>query len=185
MKTFISLIIVFLIAVFSFWLQDIFKEAPIIKTKEDAHFPDYFMENFTITSMNENGQPAYILNAKRMEHFSDDDSAEFENPYIEFKDSNGNWSISAKRAHIVGDKNIIHLYNEVKVRRSISDTRGPLDIDTDYLKINTESEIAETHKLAHLKTKDVELDTLGMVFDNKQGILKLMSQVKGSYAPAK
>ena len=183
MKTFISLIIILALALLSIWLQDIFKETPIVKIKKDKHFPDYFMENFSITSMDENGQPSYVLTAQRMEHFADDDSAELVKPLIEFQDTNGNWSIAADRAHLLGDKSVIHLYDNVKVTRMNSASSGSLAIETSYLKIHTENKIAETDRQAHIKTRDLELDTLGMVFDNSQGILQLMSKVKGSYAP--
>ena len=185
MKTFISLAIVLALVLLSWWFQDFLQDTPIITQKKDEHFPDYFMQNFTITSMDENGQPAYILQARRMEHFADDDSTDIFEPLIQFKEANGDWSISAQKAQILKNKNIIHLYQKVKVRRSASNNHGPLSIDTDYLKINTENKIAETDDLAHLKTQDFELDTQGMVFDNKQGILKLKSNIKGTYEPAK
>ena len=184
MRTFISLIIVITLALFSLWFQNLFKETPIIKAKKDSHFPDYFMENFSITNLNQQGDPAYILNARRLEHFADDNSAELQQPVIEFRGKD-QWSISAKRAIIYADQTVIHFYENVQLRRTASKTRGPLSIDTEYLKIHTENKTAETDQLAHLKTGDLELHSLGMVFDNRQGILKLKSTVNGQYAPAK
>jgi len=185
MKAHIGLIIVLALALLSWWFQDFLQDTPIITAKKDEHFPDYFMENFTTTNMNKQGQPVYILQAKKMEHFADDDSTDIYQPQIQFKDANGDWSISAQKAQILRDKNIIHLYEKVKVIRLASKTRGPLSIETDYLSINTENKIAQTDKLAHLKTKDFKLDSLGMTFDNRLGILKLKSNVKGNYEPAR
>ena len=68
MRTFISLIIVITLALFSLWFQNLFKETPIIKAKKDSHFPDYFMENFSITNLNQQGDPAYILNLSEARH---------------------------------------------------------------------------------------------------------------------
>lgn len=185
MKTYFRLALVLLLALASWWFQDFLQETPIVKPKKDEHFPDYFMENFTITNMDETGKPAYILTAKHMQHFADDDSTEITQPVIEFKEADGDWSISAQRANFTGNSNIIHLYDDVKIRRSPTTKLKPLFIDTTYLKIDTKSKIAETDKLAHLRTQDFELDTLGMVFDNNQGILKLKSNVKGIYEPVK
>ena len=185
MRTFISLIIVVTLALLSLWFQELFKETPIIKAKKDSHFPDYFMENFSLTSLNQQGEPAYIVNGQRLEHFADDNSAELQQPVIEFRSDQGHWSISANRATIYADETVIHLYENVQLRRMAGDNRNPLSIDTEYLKIHTEDKIAETDQLAHLKTGDLELDTQGMVFDNRQGILKLLSEVKGRYAPVK
>ena len=185
MRTFISLIIVIALALFSFWFQALFKETPIVKVRKDEHFPDYFMENFSVTSLNTQGEPAYILTATRMEHFADDDSAELQQPVLELRSEKNNWRISARRASILADKTIIHLYDDVRVSRMSLDDRGPLQIDTEYLKIHTDDKIAETDRLAHLKTRELELDTRGMIFDSNQGIVKLKSEVKGRYAPVK
>jgi lipopolysaccharide export system protein LptC len=184
MKTYISLAIVLALALLSWWFQDFIQDSSVTPAKKVAHFADYFMQNFTITNMNEQGQPTYILQAKRLEHFADDDSIDIIEPVVHFKDSNGDWSIRAQKAQILADKNIIYFYQKVNVYRSASTTRGPLSIDTEYLKINTTSNIAETDALAHIKTQNFSLDTQGMVFDNKRGILKLKSNIKGVYEPA-
>ncbi len=183
MRTFLSLVIVLALAVISIWFQDLFKEPTSIIKEKDEHFPDYFMENFTITQMNDKGQATYVLQAGRLQHFADDDSSEIELPVIHFHDDKGDWSIAAQRAVILTDKNIIHLYDQVQVRRNSSENRDSLEIDTDYLRIDTDLKIAETDRPAHVKTQELDLDTLGILFDNRQGILKLKSRVRGRYAP--
>ena len=181
MRTSISLIIVLILALLSLWLQEAFKEVPIITPKKDEHFPDYFMENFSVTSMNAAGTPDYILHASKMNHYADDDSSELVNPLIEFKQNQGDWTVSASRAVYMRHQNLIHLYDKVQIRRLASDRHEPLSIDTDYLRIDTENQVAETDLLAHIKTIELNLDTKGMVFDNRKGILKLLSDVRGTY----
>ncbi|MDH5483862.1 MAG: LPS export ABC transporter periplasmic protein LptC [Gammaproteobacteria bacterium] len=181
MRTSISLIIVLILALFSLWLQEAFKDVPIIAPKKDKHFPDYFMENFSLTKMNTAGQPDYILQARKMKHFADDDSSELDYPVIEFKQDQGDWSVSANSAVFMRQENIILLYTNVRIRRAGSASNAPLSIDTGYLKIHTENQLAETDQLAHIKTGALALDTKGMVFDNRQGILKLLSDVRGIY----
>lgn len=181
MRTSISLIIVLILALLSLWLQEAFKEVPIITTKKDEHFPDYFMENFSITSMNAEGNPDYILHASKMNHFADDDSSELIQPLIEFRQNQGDWTVSAQRAVYLRQQSLIHLYDKVQIRRLGSGKSEPLSIDTDYLKIDTENQVAETDILAHIKTTELALDTKGMVFDNRKGILELLSEVRGTY----
>ncbi|MDH5472224.1 MAG: LPS export ABC transporter periplasmic protein LptC, partial [Gammaproteobacteria bacterium] len=102
-------------------------------------------------------------------------------PHILFKETKGDWSISAQRAHILTNNNIVHLYNNVNITRQPTDQQDALSITTEYLKVNTDNKTAETDKLAHIATRQLELDTTGMVFDNNKGILKLLSEVKGTY----
>ncbi|MFW2371528.1 MAG: LPS export ABC transporter periplasmic protein LptC [Gammaproteobacteria bacterium] len=181
MKRTISLIIISALALLSWWFQDIWKEAPIIQPKKDQHFPDYFMENFTLTNMDISGRPSYILRAIKMLHYADDNSSELEQPRIQFLSDKGDWTITAEHALILEDSQQIQLKNNVQLRRNASALQPPMAIDTDYLSINTETEIAETEFLAQVSSKGLTMTSKGLVYDSRNGILKLVSEVKGVY----
>ena len=46
------------------------------------HEPDYTIENFTATVMNETGQKKYRLTAARLVHYPDDDTSHLTQPYL-------------------------------------------------------------------------------------------------------
>lgn len=46
------------------------------------HEPDYMIDNFAVTVLNEQGQPRYVLRAARLVHFADDESSELDQPYL-------------------------------------------------------------------------------------------------------
>lgn len=46
------------------------------------HEPDYTVENFTATVMNENGHKKYRLTAARLVHYPDDDTSHLTQPYL-------------------------------------------------------------------------------------------------------
>jgi len=181
MKRTISLIIISALALLSWWFQDIWKEAPIIQPKKDKHFPDYFMENFTLTNMDINGRPSYILRAIKMLHYADDDSSELEQPRIQFLSEQGDWTITAEQALILENSQQIQLKNNVQLKREASAQQAPMTIVTEYLSINTETEIAETEYLAQVTSRGLALTSKGLVYDSRKGILKLASEVKGVY----
>lgn len=175
------LAILIIVAIFALWLQEDVKKAPDIDSQTSTRFPDYFMENFSITSMNEAGAPAYTLKAKKMLHYSDEDYSELENPQMIFSDTNSHFTIHASSAKFQQSNNLIHLHDNVIIQRGASKNQSELSIYTDYLKIDTKTRIAETDQPARVKTDKAELNTRGLIFDNMQGILKLKSQVKGIY----
>jgi lipopolysaccharide export system protein LptC len=185
MKTFISLSIVILIALVSLWLQDYFQESPIIAPRKQEQFPDYFMDNFSITKMNPAGTTSYVMRAEKLEHFAGDNSTEIREPRVEFHDAGLIWTISARRARIEGDSDIIHLHDEVQIRRAGDSPRKHLAIDTSYLKVDPDNKIAETDQPAHIVAEGLDLNSHGMMFDGSRDILKLMSNVRGVYAPVK
>lgn len=181
MKRFISLIIISALALLSWWFQDIWKEAPIIQPEKDEHFPDYFMENFTLTNMDITGKPSYILRASKMQHYSDNNSSELEQPRIQFLGEKSDWSITAEHALILENDNQIQLRNNVQLSRNASAEQAPMTIDTEYLSINTSTEVAETQYLAQVSSKGLSMTSKGLVYDSRNGILKLVSEVKGVY----
>jgi len=175
------LAILIIAAIFALWLQEDVKKKPPPGTQTDLRFPDYFMENFSISSMNSQGSPEYILSARKMQHYSDEDYSELELPVVKFTNTGNHFIVTANSAKLEQSKNIIHLHDNVIIQRSATENHNELSIYTDYLKINTETSVAETDLAARVKTNNAELNAKGLVFDNLKGTLQLKSQVKGIY----
>ncbi len=181
MRAYTTLIIFILIAVGSYWLLQNTSKENVDDKKTTVRFPDYFMEDFSITRLNDQGQPETILQAKKMLHYADDDSAELQQPLLKINREQTNVTLRAERAVFFKQQNILHLYDNVIIHRAASTTQSELSIYTDYLKINTQTNIAETDKAAKIKTPEAEINSMGLIFDNLHGTLKLQSKVKGIY----
>ena len=184
MRHFFNLSLLILFALASYWLLEDMSVKQDKDPLTDKHFPDYFMESFTITSMNEQGRPEYILKAKKMLHFADDDDAELELPSLSLFQDDTEITLNADRAIFVEKEDTIYLYDNIVLRRAPSPTQSELSIYTDFLKIDSKSQIAETDKAARVVTADARLNTIGLVFNNTKGSLILKSQVKGIYETA-
>ncbi len=85
-----AIIIAFVIMVgLSIWLQLGLLEDPKPQPipGDSRHDPDYYVENFTATGVDESGENRYVLEAERMVHFPDDDTALLDKPHIiQYKD---------------------------------------------------------------------------------------------------
>lgn len=67
----------------STWLQfGIIEREQVVFDGSQRHDPDYYIENFTAVGMDENGQRRYVLEAERMVHYPDDDTALLDNPHV-------------------------------------------------------------------------------------------------------
>ncbi len=185
MRTYFFLAVLIIIAVFALWFQEDIKQQPPLLEQADEHFPDYFMENFSITGLNEQGVTSYTIQASRMLHYADDNSAELENPVLEFSDAGRQFTIRAGRADYLQQDNLVHLYDDVTIIRQDSGNQGgELSIHTSYLKVDTHAQMAETDQPTRVSTQHMKLSANGLIYDNKQGRLKLTSQVKGTYETA-
>jgi len=72
-----------LVGLFGLWLQSLVLEDHIeIEKSEVRHEPDYYIENFTATGLDKNGKRRFVIKAKRMAHFPDDDTSLFDFPHV-------------------------------------------------------------------------------------------------------
>ncbi len=181
MRTFLTLLLFVIIAALSYWFQQDIEQKLNTDFKADTHFPDYFMENFTITNLDKQGAVQYTMKAKKMRHYGDDDSAEIEQPFLTFNDAKNTFTVQALRAEYKKNENILHLYDRVSIHRSAQANQDALSIQTEYLKINTLSRIAETHLPAQVTSGTSQINAVGLVFDSLQGTLKFKSRIKGIY----
>ncbi|VAW56467.1 hypothetical protein MNBD_GAMMA07-587 [hydrothermal vent metagenome] len=181
MRTIITLTVFIVIAIASYYFLRDLTEVPVVEKTSETHFPDYFMENFSITQMNLQGLPEYQIKSIKMLHYADDDRAELEQPFLTLTQAELNITLQASRATYLEKENIIILHENVIFHRAASKTQSEISIFTDYLKLNTQTYIAETHLAAKIKTSQGELNSIGLILNNMQGTLKLKSQVKGTY----
>jgi len=68
-----------LIGLGGIYLQTAMIDDPVeLQDFNNRHDPDYYIENFIATGLDENGQRRFVIKADRMAHFPDDDTALFD-----------------------------------------------------------------------------------------------------------
>ncbi|MBX2847714.1 MAG: LPS export ABC transporter periplasmic protein LptC [Acidiferrobacterales bacterium] len=86
MKQFESLLyisILGLVGLFGIALQNsLLEEEPVDQNFNERHDPDYYIENFTATGLDKNGQRRFVIEAERLAHFPDDDTALLDYPHV-------------------------------------------------------------------------------------------------------
>lgn len=72
-----------MVGLFGIMLQNaMIEDEPEVQTYNDRHDPDYYIENFTATGLDKNGQRKFVIEAERMAHFPDDDTALLDFPHV-------------------------------------------------------------------------------------------------------
>ena len=101
----------------SLWLQfGILEDAPPPLTKTISHEPDYYVENFTAIGMNKQNTRTYLLEAKRMAHYQDDNTALLDVPHlIQYQKGLPPRHIYADSGWLSGDGQEILLTGNVRV----------------------------------------------------------------------
>lgn len=83
LESFLYIAILGLVGLFGIFLQNsMIEEEPEVYSFSQRHDPDYYIENFTATGLDKNGQRRFVIEAERMAHFPDDDTALFDKPHV-------------------------------------------------------------------------------------------------------
>ena len=188
MKHFLTLG-VFIAVAFMAWWSTSGKHSETQQTQQtaDQRYLELFMNVFEITAMDASGTPAYILNGKHLEKYSDSGDTEIQQPVLQLlqKDintkSNGQWKISADNAIVNDEKEIIQLKENVIMQQLNSEP--PVFIYTQNLLINTKTQVAQTEDLVEVIQGESHLKSEGMIFNNTSSELELSSNVSGYYLP--
>lgn len=79
-KVVIAIALVLFLGLF-WWLPDALVE-PAMKLTGGSKEPDYWVTNFSVTAMGDNGTPRYILRATSLTHYPGDESTRLERPQL-------------------------------------------------------------------------------------------------------
>ena len=144
------------------------------------------MENFSAIRLNEQGVPRFIMSAKKMLHYADDDSTELEVPRLAVLSAgNPTIHIIAKRGIVSGRGDEVFLHNNVELLREASARQEELTLHTEYLHIIPDKDWANTDYAVTIVDAHNTVYAKGLEMDNKARTLKLLSQVRSEHVPNK
>lgn len=183
-----ALLLIILLAVVSGWIFESIENSPVLTKEKLRHDPDYFLKNFTATTMDNTGKPVYQVKANHLDHYPDDDSMKLQQPLFSFYENNiKTWTAQANEAIVLQQSEIIHLMGDVVLNQIISsDTLS--DISTAAMILTAEQLTIENKKnLAHTKsniklTKGKSyIQAQGMRVDMSKNRIEFLSQTRSHY----
>lgn len=147
------------------------------------HNPDAIVENFSAVRLNEQGYPGFIMKAKKLLHYPDDDSTSLELPRLTLlADGKSTTHISSQQGTIAGKSDEIFLHGNIEILREAGETHDEVKIHTEYLHVIPNRAWVDTDHVVTVKSAHNILQSKGLEIDNKAHTMKLLSQVKGKYA---
>lgn len=180
----LPLIPLFALLLATYWLnQQVLPESakPDVNKRHD---PDAIVENFSATTLDEQGVPNFIMAATKMLHYPDDDSTTLEAPHITLL-SPGQPALhaTARSAVISRNGDEIFMHDNVEILRDANAQRDAMTLQTEYLHVIPQRDMADTDRAVTLFDARNTVHAIGMEMNNKTRILKLLSQVKSEHVP--
>lgn len=177
-------LLLLLITALSWWLLRSTEPGSQSIVDQARHEPDYYMEQFELTSLDEMGVPAYKLYADNMLHYPDDDSATLERPHlILFRDEEEFWDIRAETGLVSNGGESLLLQGGVTVLLINSGDPQVREMLTPELTVRPHEKQAETAAAVIFKDGRGVTRAVGMWADLNERRMELMSNVRGNYAP--
>jgi LPS export ABC transporter protein LptC len=164
-------------------------EADVPATSSSLDFNAY-SEGINTILYDGQGNINYMLQAERQVHYNDD-STELEKPFIRlFQDGDSRWNIVANSGRIPAAETIIdgaperiELLGDVQVY-SLDEFGNRTLMSTEFLTLNTESEILETDQPVSLVTSALQLTSIGMIAKLRTDEITFLHETRGRYEQA-
>jgi lipopolysaccharide export system protein LptC len=146
---------------------------------------DYYVTGLDLTRMTLTGKPAHRLRAKNLQHYTDDETTELQQPHLTvFQDDAPPWEVDSERAWVSADGSLVLLSGEVLISREGDADNRPMRILTRELRVQPSEDYAETDEKVRVESDSDWLDAVGMqAWLRPPSRLKFLSQVKGHHVP--
>jgi len=176
------LLLILALAAGSLWLERAVQAPEHDKSGKLRHDPDFIAEDFGITKIDVTGKPEYILSAERMQHYPDDESTSVVAPRLVQRHDHANpIVIRADRGLIANNGKEASFYGSVVVVREAGRGQSELRVQTEYLQVVPDRDLARTDKPVIITEGRSRLSGVGMEFNNRTRQFALQSQVRGTF----
>lgn len=165
----------FLAAAFTTWLLRYLGTEPGAADEAAFHDPDYYMEDFSTLTLEEDGRPKNRLRAVYMAHYPDNDTTELLKPSMEiYRVGRLPLYLSAERGWVTDDNNVVVLRGDVRLWEDDAAGKRVLQVDTTEVKVLLDTEYAETDRRAVIVSKSSTITGTGMRAYLKESRLEVM-----------
>lgn len=175
----LPLALLVLLAGATFWLDQVVRPPVIVEDSGSHRDPDYMLEGLSVIRTNHDGVARYKLFAKKMLHYSDDDSTHLEQPrLVNATPGKPAVQIKADQGELSGSNDDVYLSGNVTLLRNASNGWGKATMVTSSLHIIPDDDIAKTDKAVTITEGNTTINAVGMELDNHTRVTRLLSQVK-------
>lgn len=149
----------------------------------DSVHRGFYLKNARILGTSSDGALLYEIEADHAEQV-DDVSVAFTNVRLFYApDADVPWTVVADSATIRNDQRRVFLSGHVRAVGEARDRQPETEIRTQYLELDPDSFVAETHERVQVRIGERSLTATGMLASLDEDRLELKSNVSGKFLP--
>jgi len=186
LREWLPLLPLLLLLAATYWLNQQVQPLPPKPDNSKRHDPDFIISKFSATTLNEQGVPRFLISAQKMVHYPDDDSTHLDEPRLtSFNAGRSPVYVFSRQGEVSSKGDEVFLRDDVKLIRAASATQSEMVLATSYLHIIPDLDLADTNSPVAMTDAHNTMHAVGMQFDNKARIMKLLAQVESQHDPRK
>jgi len=183
LSTIFVLLLIIIIAFITYWLKIEVEKELLTKNNNNASGPEFYLKNFDNVQTKKNGDIKFTIKAKNMEEFNYAEYAILKKPHFtRYKNSKPHSFIKSNNGKVISGGDEYLFTDNVILTRIKTKKKREMRLFTDELDILPNIDIILTKKpVKIIQEPNIEIYGIGMKYDNKEGIIKLLSSVKVHY----
>ena len=172
-------LILVILAAMTYWALDKLTKDDLTKLSKLAHYPDYYMENFTTLTMNQDGTPKNRLYADYMAHYPDDNTSELHQPkMIFFREDQQPINVRSDRGWVTSNNDVILLKGNVYLHQNDDDGNLKTELLAEDARVLVDKKYAETDKATTLINRKSTTTSVGMRAYMQEQRMEFLSNVR-------
>ena len=183
LSTIFVLLIIIIIAFITYWLKIEVEKELLTRNSNNGSGPEFYLKNFNNVQTKKNGDIKFIIKAMNMKEFNYAEYASLTKPHLtRYKNSKPYSIIRSNKGKVISGGDKYFFSDNVVLTRVKTKTKREMKLFTDELNILPNIDIVLTKKpVKIIQEPNIEIYGVGMKYDHKEGIVKLLSNVKVHY----
>ncbi|WP_116139218.1 LPS export ABC transporter periplasmic protein LptC [Trinickia diaoshuihuensis] len=148
-----------------------------------THTPDYFVDDFSISELDQSGSTQYRLMAAKMVHYEDDENSDLTLPAIRaFQPGRPIVTATGQRGTVNGDASIVDLYDNARIVRAAGAGDPEMQADSSHFRVFVNDDVIESKNPVKLRRGQSIATANAMNYNNVTRVMQLFGKVRGNIA---
>jgi lipopolysaccharide export system protein LptC len=181
LSSWFPLLVLVVLAGVTLWLDHIV-QPPAGPRATASGEPDYIVDGLSAMRMDHDGRVKHTLRAQKMTHYPEDDLTLLVEPkLVTFTEGRSPVTVTSRLARVSGNGENVYFEDGVRVVRAPHGNRTELVVETNYLHVIPDANIAKTDKPVTIRDATGVVVATGLELNSETRVLKLQGRVKGTY----
>lgn len=173
------LILLILLALLTFWLDRITRPSEQIRDNNLYVNPDYIVEDLSGIRIDYEREIQREFTAEKLFHYLDEEVTQMEQvSFINTEPEKPLMRLHADRAEVKSKGKNIYLMGNVTAIRGADDEKSKITLMTDFLQLIPDENLVKTDQAVTITRLNTTIHSTGLEFNNRIGVMQLLSKVK-------